>query len=574
MLKNIRRFSQYYRPYKGLFFLDLFCAAAAALLALFFPFTVSRIVDDLLPAGEWNLILSTCAGLIGIYIVNTGLNYVVGYWGERLGLHIETDLRVELYTHLQKLSFRFFDNHKTGKLASRISNDLLDVGSMAHYAPEHFLIATSTLIGSMVLMFRANWQLALMLSPFVIVLLMINIILMRRQVIIRGRMFRAIGGFISRLEDGIGGIRVVQAFANEEYQKTLFVSDNQEFCATKIAGFKNTAANEAVTYIFINMLPVLTLLGGSWFTLNGGMSGGELISFILLANVMLAPIRMLAAFSVRFPNGMAGFKNFLEIMDIEPEIRDARDAVSVSTLQGNIRYENVTFGYDENRRVLENVNLTIADGETVAFVGTSGAGKTTLCSLLPRFYEVDSGRITIDGMDIRKIKLSSLRRQIGVVQQDVFLFSETIRENIRFGKLDATEQEIWEAARRAQLDEFIRGLPQGLDTLIGERGVKLSGGQKQRLSIARMFLKNPPILILDEATSSLDTQTEAAIQNSLAELAKGRTTLIIAHRLATIRNADRIIVLDENGIAEQGRHAELIQLNGIYNRLHQAQVGA
>lgn len=571
MIKNLKRFIQYYRPYKGLFFLDLFCAVAAALLGLLFPFTVSHIVDTLLPTGNWNLILYACSMLVGVYLVNTVLKYIVAYWGERLGLYIETDLRTELYTHMQKLSFKFFDNHKTGQLASRISNDLLDVGNMAHYGPEHFLIATFTLIGSMFLMFRTNWQLALIMGFLVLLLLLIKISLMRKLVAARGRMFRAIGGFVSRLEDGIGGIRVVQAFANEDYQEKLFNSDNERFCEAKIEGFKNTAKNMAISNIFTNMLPVISLLGGSWLTLNGQMSSGELFSFILLTNVMLMPIQMLTDFSVRFPNGMAGFKNFLEIMDIEPEIKDAEDAVEVCSLRGDIRYEDVDFGYDNKHVVLEKINLSVKAGETVAFVGTSGAGKTTLCSLLPRFYEADSGRITIDGMDIKQMTLQSLRRQIGVVQQDVFLFTGTIRENIQFGKLDATENEIWEAARRAQLDEFIREQPDGLDTIIGERGVKLSGGQKQRLSIARMFLKNPPILILDEATSSLDTQTELAIQKSLAELSKGRTTLIIAHRLATVRNADRIIVLSEEGISEEGSHDELMRTGGMYSGLYRVQ---
>lgn len=570
----IRRFLRYYSPYKGLFLLDISCAVAAALLELFFPFTVQHIVDTLLPRGDWKLILGACLLLGLIYIVNTVLKFVVGYWGEKLGLYIETDLRIEIYTHLQKLSFRFFDNHKQGQLASRITNDLMDIGNMAHYGPEHFLISTFTLAGAMVMMFHANWQLALPLSLFVMILLMINMHFMRRLVVTRKRMFGAVGGFLSRLEDGIGGIRVVQAFANEDHQKKLFVSDNQRFCEAKIDGFKNVAQNEAVTYMFISLLPVLALLGGSWFTLNGGMTGGELFSFILIANVMVMPIRMLAAFSVRFPNGMAGFKNFVEIIDTEPEIKDAPDAVEVSSLRGDIRYEQVSFGYREDSTVLNTIDLSIRAGETVAFVGTSGAGKTTLCSLLLRFYEADQGRITLDGIDIRKLKLASLRQQIGVVQQDVFLFSGTIGENIRFGKLGATEEELWEAARRAQLDDFIREQPEGMDTLIGERGVKLSGGQKQRIAIARMFLKNPPILILDEATSSLDTLTESSILQALAELAQGRTTLIVAHRLATIRNADRIVVLTEKGIAEEGGHEELLQKNGIYSILHRAQVGA
>ncbi|SHN58695.1 ABC transporter ATP-binding protein [Desulfitobacterium chlororespirans] len=570
----IRRFLRYYSPYKGLFLLDVSCAVAAALLELFFPFTVQHIVDTLLPRGEWKLILGACILLGLIYIVNTVLKFVVGYWGEKLGLYIETDMRIEIYTHLQKLSFRFFDNHKQGQLASRITNDLMDIGNMAHYGPEHFLISTFTLAGAMVMMFQANWQLALPLSLFVMILLAINMHFMRRLVVTRKRMFGAVGGFLSRLEDGIGGIRVVQAFANEDHQKKLFVSDNQCFCEAKIDGFKNVAQNEAVTYMFISLLPVLALLGGSWFTLNGRMTGGELFSFILIANVMVMPIRMLAAFSVRFPNGMAGFKNFVEIIDTEPEIKDAPDAVEVSSLRGDIRYEQVSFGYREDSTVLNTIDLSVRAGETVAFVGTSGAGKTTLCSLLLRFYEADEGRITIDGMDIRKLKLASLRQQIGVVQQDVFLFSGSIGENIRFGKLGATEEELWEAARRARLDDFIREQPTGMDTLIGERGVKLSGGQRQRIAIARMFLKNPPILILDEATSSLDTLTESSILQALAELAQGRTTLIIAHRLATIRHADRIVVLTEEGIAEEGGHEELLRKNGIYSNLHRAQVGA
>ena len=570
----IRRFLRYYSPYKGLFLLDISCAVAAALLELFFPFTVQHIVDTLLPRGDWKLILGACSLLVLIYIVNTVLKFVVGYWGEKLGLYIETDMRIEIYTHLQKLSFRFFDNHKQGQLASRITNDLMDIGNMAHYGPEHFLISTFTLAGAMVMMFQANWQLALPLSLFVVILLAINMHFMRRLVVTRKRMFGAVGGFLSRLEDGIGGIRVVQAFANEDHQKKLFVSDNQRFCEAKIDGFKNVAQNEAVTYMFISLLPVLALLGGSWFPLNGRMTGGELFSFILIANVIVMPIRMLAAFSVRFPNGMAGFKNFVEIIDTEPEIKDAPDAVAVSSLRGDIRYEQVSFGYREDSTVLNTIDLSVRAGETVAFVGTSGAGKTTLCSLLLRFYEADEGRITIDGMDIRKLKLASLRQQIGVVQQDVFLFSGSIGENIRFGKLGATEEELWEAARRAQLDDFIRERPAGMDTLIGERGVKLSGGQRQRIAIARMFLKNPPILILDEATSSLDTLTESSILQALAELAQGRTTLIIAHRLATIRHADRIVVLTEEGIAEEGGHEELLRKNGIYSNLHRAQVGA
>lgn len=574
MMKDLKRFLRYYYPYKKLFFLDFFCAAASAVLELAFPLAVSRIVDTLLPEGNWKLIVTAALFLVALYFVNAGLKYIISYWGEKLGLYIETDLRVELYNHLQKLSFRFFDNHKTGQIASRVSNDLLDVGNMAHYGPEHFLISIITLIGAMVLMMHANWILAIIMTVLVIAILWITLVFTKKTMKATSGMFGAIGAFLSRLEDGIGGIRVVQAFANEEYQKKLFISDNQRFVDTKIQGFKAIAENQFFSYILMRLLPLVALIGGSWFTLHGSMSSGELFSFILLGNVMLNPVQLLANFSVRFPKGIVGFQHFTQMMDTEPEIKDEPNAIEVSFLCGDIEYENVTFGYDENRRVLENISLSIRAGETVAFVGTSGAGKTTLCSLLPRFYEAESGRITIDGMDIKDMTLYSLRRQIGVVQQDVFLFAGTIRENIQFGKLDATEEEIWEAAKRAQLDDFIKEQPDGLDTMIGERGVKLSGGQKQRMSIARMFLKNPPILILDEATSSLDTETEAAIQQALAELSKGRTTLVIAHRLATIRNADRIIVLTENGTAEEGSHEELLSRDGVYSRLHQAQAGA
>ncbi|MDR1014223.1 MAG: ABC transporter ATP-binding protein/permease [Coriobacteriales bacterium] len=567
----LRRFIRYYRPYKGLFFLDFSCAVISAALELFFPLTVSRIVDDLLPQGNWSLILSACAFLAGVYVVSTGLKFVVNYWGERLGMYIETDLRLELYDHLQKLSFSFFDNNKTGKLASRISNDLLDVSNMAHYGPEHLFIALCTLTGSFALMLHTNLLLALVMSAVVAFLIACNMYFFRRLIHSHKEMLSAIAGFVSRLEDGIGGIRVVQSFTNEEHYRNLFFADNQRFCAAKADSIKNLATNEAITYLLRSILPLTALLVGSWFTLANSMTGGDLFSFILLANIMVMPIQMLASFSVRFPKGMAGFRNFATLMDTRPEIQDAPDAKDRCFPNGEIRYEDVSFSYESNRPILRRISLCMPAGKTTAIVGMSGVGKTTLCSLIPRFYEPDCGRITIDGTDIRTLKLRSLRKQIGVVQQDVFLFSGTIGENIRFGRLDATEEEVAEAVRRAQLDTLISELPAGLDTPIGERGVKLSGGQKQRVSIARMFLKNPPILILDEATSSLDTQTEAGIQRALAELSQGRTTLIIAHRLATMRSADHIIVLDKDGIAEQGTHDELLRNRGTYAMLYQAQ---
>lgn len=567
----IRRFFSYYRPYKGLFLLDFSCAVIMSALELVFPLAVTQVVDKLLPTGNWHWILLACIGLFSVYLINTGLNIVINYWGNMLGLNIETDMRNELFAHMQKLSFRFFDTHKTGQLMSRISNDLMDVGSMAHNGPEHVFIILITLIGSLGVMFTISWKLSLMTLSLLLLLILVIIFFTKRMTAAFRQMFARVGSFYSRLQDGLGGIRVVQAFATEEHQRKLFFSDNQWFHKVKMEGFKIFTASTAVTYLLMRSLTLFALAGGSWFFLQGELTSGQLFSFILLINVISRPIQMISSLIERVPKGIAGFKNFVEIMDIKPDIFDAPDAIHAPHLQGNICYNNVCFAYEEDCPVLENVDLFIPAGETVAFVGPSGGGKTTLCSLLPRFYEVLSGSITIDGVDINKIKLQSLRQQIGVVQQDVFLFAGTIRENILYGKMDATEEEIWDAVMRSQLADFICAQADGLDAVIGERGVKLSGGQKQRLSIARMFLKNPAILILDEATSALDTETEAAIQKALEELSKGRTTLVIAHRLATIKNADRIIVVTPDGIAEQGSHQTLLAARGMYSRLHHAQ---
>jgi ATP-binding cassette subfamily B protein len=567
----IRRFFSYYRPYKGLFLLDFSCAVIMSALELVFPLAVTQVVDKLLPSGNWHWILVACTGLLSVYVINTGLNIVINYWGNMLGLNIETDMRNELFAHMQKLSFRFFDTHKTGQLMSRISNDLMDVGSMAHNGPEHVFIVIITLIGALGVMFTISWKLSLMTFLLLLLLILVIIVFTKRMTSAFRQMFASVGCFYARLQDGLGGIRVVQAFATEEHQKKLFISDNQWFHKVKMEGFKIFSASTAVTYLLMRFLSLFALAGGSWFFLQGELTSGQMFSFILLINVITRPIQMISSLIERIPKGIAGFKNFVEIMDIQPDIIDASDAIDAPQLQGNIRYHGVSFAYEEDRPVLENVDLFIPAGETVAFVGPSGGGKTTLCSLLPRFYEVLSGNITIDGIDINKIKLQSLRQQIGIVQQDVFLFAGTIRENILYGKMDATEEEIWEAVVRSQMDDFIRAQTDGLDAVIGERGVKLSGGQKQRLSIARMFLKNPAILILDEATSALDTETEMAIQKALAELSKGRTTLVIAHRLATIKNADRIIVVTADGIAEQGSHQKLLAARGMYSRLHHAQ---
>lgn len=569
----LRRFFSYYRPYKGLFLLDFVCAVLAGLFELAFPLAVSNFIDHLLPGKNWPIIVMACLGLLVIYGINTVLQYIVTYWGHMLGINIETDMRKKLFDHIQKLSFRFFDNHKTGHLMGRITNDLNDVGEVAHHGPEDVFIAVMTLVGAFSLMAYINVELALL--TFIIIPLMAWLIIVfgGKMTSTYRRLFGDVGNFNARIEDNVGGIRVVQSFANEEHEKKLFAVDNMNFRKTKLLAYKTMAKSTSVSYMMMRLITVFVMLCGAWFFLSGKIELGEFMAFLLLSNVFFRPIEKINAVIESYPKGIAGFKRYTEILDTEPDIADAPDAVNLEKVIGNIRYEGVSFGYDAKHPILKSIDLTVQAGETIAFVGPSGAGKTTICSLLPRFYEIDGGKITIDGMDIRKIKLESLRKHIGIVQQDVFLFSGTIKENIAYGDLSATDAEIWKAAERASLADVIRSMPDGMNTVIGERGVKLSGGQKQRLSIARMFLKNPPILILDEATSALDTETEAAIQKALSELSRGRTTLVIAHRLTTIRNADRIIVVNETGIAEQGMHQDLIAAGGIYSRLHLAQSG-
>ncbi|QJD83129.1 ABC transporter ATP-binding protein [Cohnella herbarum] len=567
----LRRFFSYYRPYKGLFILDFSCAVIAGLLELAFPLAVSKFIDDLLPGEDWPMIVLACVALLGIYALNTALNYVVTYWGHMLGINIETDMRRKMFEHIQKLSFRFFDNHKTGHLVGRVTNDLNDIGEIAHHGPEDVFIAVMTLAGSFTLMAYINLELALITFIIIPIMAWLIIVFGGKMTSTYQRLFGNVGNFNARIEENVGGIRVVQSFANEEHEKKLFAVDNSNFRETKLLAYKTMAKSISVSYMLMRLITVFVMVCGAWFFIQGKLELGEFMAFLLLSNIFFRPIEKINAVIESYPKGIAGFKRYVEVLDTEPDIADVKDAVAVESIRGDIKFDKVTFGYEPGRDILSGIDLSIRAGETVAFVGPSGAGKTTICSLLPRFYDVTEGKITVDGMDIRGMKLQSLRKHIGIVQQDVFLFSGSIRENIAYGDLLATEEQIWDAAKRASLEDMIRQLPEGMDTIIGERGVKLSGGQKQRMAIARMFLKNPPILILDEATSALDTETEMAIQKSLSELSVGRTTLVIAHRLATIKNADRIIVVDENGIAEQGRHQDLVQSGGIYSRLHQAQ---
>ncbi|MCY9133656.1 ABC transporter ATP-binding protein/permease [Bacillus atrophaeus] len=569
----LRQFFAYYKPYKTLFFLDFFSAIAGGLMELSFPLIVNYFIDTLLPGRDWGLIIVTSIALFAVYAISSGLQYIVTYWGHMLGINIETDMRKSLFDHLQKLSFKFYDNNKTGKLMSKLTNDLMYIGEVAHHGPEDLFIAIMTILGAFGVMLFINWQLALLTFIIMPVVIWLALYFNKKMTKAFTMLNKDIGDFSARVENNIGGIRLVQAFGNEEFEKERFAVNNQRFRLTKLSSYKIMAKNGSISYMLTRFVTLFVLLCGTWFVIRGSLTYGEFVAFVLLTNVLFRPIDKINAIIEMYPRGIAGFKSYMELMETEPDIQDSPQAREVSALKGDIRYQNVSFGYEENSNVLKNVSLSIKAGETVAFVGPSGAGKSTLCSLLPRFYETVEGDITIDGINIKEIKVPSLRGQIGIVQQDVFLFAGTLRENIAYGRLGASEEEIWKAVKQAHLEELVNSYPEGLDTLIGERGVKLSGGQKQRLSIARMFLKNPSILILDEATSALDTETEAAIQKALQELSKGRTTLIIAHRLATIKHADRIVVVTKDGIAEQGRHSELIASGGIYSRLHQAQFG-
>ncbi|WP_342240230.1 ABC transporter ATP-binding protein [Inquilinus sp. OTU3971] len=569
----LRRFFAYYRPHRGLFLLDFCCAIVSGLLELGFPIAVKVFVDSLMPSGDWPLILLAAAGLLVIYVSNTGLMAVVTYWGHMLGINIETEMRRKAFDHLQKLSFSFFDNQKTGHLVGRLTKDLEEIGEVAHHGPEDLFIAVMTFIGAFALMLMVHAELALITAAIVPLTAWLTSRYGGRMTRNWQALYGRVGNFNVRIEENVGGIRVVQAFANEEHERRLFADDNQNYRRTKLDAYRIMAASTSLSYLSMRLIQMVVMIAGAYFVLTGRLSEGGFVGFLLLVNVFFRPIDKINSVIETYPKGIAGFRRYTELLDTEPDIVDRPGAIEVPSLRGDIRYEGVSFGYGDGTPVLRGIDLAIQAGETVAFVGPSGAGKTTICSLLPRFYEVQGGRITVDGIDIRDMTMTSLRRQIGVVQQDVFLFAGSIRENIAYGRLGATEAEIMEAARRARLDGVVAGLPDGLDTVIGERGVKLSGGQKQRLAIARMFLKNPPILILDEATSALDTETEQAIQQSLAELSQGRTTLVIAHRLATIQHADRIVVVDANGIAEQGRHRDLVAAGGLYRRLHDAQYG-
>ena len=563
----LRQFFEYYRPWKALFFLDFGCAVVSGLLELAFPLAVKGFIDVLLPSGNLALTLWAAVGLLVIYLVNAGLMVIVIYWGHKLGINIETEMRRRAFAHLQRLSFGYFDKVRTGKLVARVTRDLEEIGEVAHHGPEDLFIAVMTFVGAFILMATINLELALITAVIVPACIVIVMVFGGRMTRTWRAIYARVADFNVRLEENIGGIRVVQAFANEEHEKTLFEHDNSRYRETKLSAYKLMAGSSALNYVGMRLIQVVVMVTGAAFVLDGSLTTGGFVAFLLLVTVFFRPLDKIAAVIETYPRGIAGFRRYLELLETEPEVTDAPGAVQAPTFKGAITFSAVAFGYGHGPGVLKGITLAVKPGEKLAFVGQSGAGKTTLMALVPRFYNLKSGKITIDGLNISKMTLKSLRDQIGVVSQDVFLFGGTLRENIAYGRLNADETAILDAAEKAQLSKMIAELPAGLDTIVGERGVSLSGGQKQRVAIARIFLKNPPILILDEATSALDTHTERQIQMALDALSVDRTTLVIAHRLDTIRNADRIAVMHDGMIVEAGTHNELSQTLGHYARL-------
>ena len=563
----LRQFFEYYRPWKALFFLDFGCAVLSGLLELAFPLAIKGFIDVLLPSGNLGLTLVAAAGLLLIYLVNAGLMVIVTYWGHKLGINIETEMRRRAFAHLQRLSFGYFDKVRTGKLVARVTRDLEEIGEVAHHGPEDLFIAVMTFAGAFILMATINLELALITAVIVPACVAIVAVFGGRMTRTWRAIYARVADFNVRLEENIGGIRVVQAFANEEHEKALFDRDNSRYRATKLSAYKLMAGSSALNYMGMRLIQVVVMVAGAAFVLDGSLSTGGFVAFLLLVTVFFRPLDKIAAVIETYPRGIAGFRRYLELLETKPDVADAPNAVAAPPFKGAVKFEAVNFGYGHGLSVLKDITLEVNPGEKMAFVGQSGAGKTTLLALVPRFYDPLSGTIAIDGMNISNMTLKSLRDQIGIVSQDVFLFGGTLRENIAYGRLDADEAAILDAAEKAQLAKMIADLPAGLDTIVGERGVSLSGGQKQRVAIARIFLKNPPILILDEATSALDTQTERQIQMALDALSVNRTTLVIAHRLDTIRNADRIAVMQDGMIVECGTHSQLSETLGHYARL-------
>lgn len=570
----IRKFIGYYKPHWKLFMLDMLCAALIAGVDLVFPVASRYAMQNLLPANAFAAFFGLIAALVAAYLLRAGFQYFVGYWGHILGVYMETDMRRDLFRHLQTLPFRFYDKNRTGHLMSRVVNDLFEVVELAHHGPEDLFISLVTLIGAFVILLTIQWKLALLVFALVPLILLFAIRRRRQMTQASKQVKERTAGINADIESSISGVRTAKAFNNEAYEIAKFEQGNTRYLHAKNDFYRQMGIFGAGMDFFTSILNVAVIAFGGVLIMTGGIDYIDLLTFTLYVGTFLQPIRRLSNFVEQYTVGMAGFERFQNLMAVEPDITDAPDAVPLDAVKGDVRFDGVSFAYDEGVSVLTDVNLHIPAGRTLALVGPSGGGKSTLCHLIPRFYETTAGRITIDGHDIRQVTLASLRAQIGIVQQDVLLFAGTVMENIRYGRIDASDEEVIEAAKKAEIHADILDMPDGYQTYVGERGIMLSGGQKQRISIARIFLKNPPILILDEATSALDTVTEAHIQAAFDKLSRGRTTLVIAHRLSTVRGADTIAYIDGDGIRECGTHEDLLRQRGLYARLYAIQYGS
>lgn len=562
----LKKFVSYYKPYKKLFFLDLFVATISALCDLFYPMITREIANNSIPNREIRAIGVFAGVLLVIYLIKMLCAYFMQYWGHLVGVGMQADMRRDIYKHLQNLPIRYFDNNQTGSIMSRIVNDLQDISELAHHGPEDLFISFFMIIGAFAMLIRINIQLTLIIFCLLPLILIYSMFQRKRLLAVFMKTREKTGDINARLQNSISGIRVSKAFVINENERERFEKDNQKFVEAKSKSYKIMAEYTAGVGFLTDLLDYVVLIFGGLFTYWGKIGIGDFLAYLLYIKIFTQPIKRLIAFVEQFQNGMSGFKRFMELIGEEEE-GDKVDAIDMGKVEGEIDLQNVSFDH-EDKSVLKNISLKISKGKMLALVGPSGGGKTTLCNLIPRFYNIKSGDIKIDGKSIYDVKLESLRKNIGIVQQDVFLFTGTIKENILVGNSEATDEEVMIAAKKANIHDLIMEMPEGYNTYVGERGVKLSGGQKQRIAIARIFLKNPPILILDEATSALDNITERLIQNSLEELCKGRTTIVVAHRLSTIQNADEIIVLTDNGIEERGTHQELLANKGFYHKLY------
>lgn len=566
--RPLQVFISYFKPHYKLFILDLSCALIASLIDLAFPLVARRAMYDMLPGKEYHTFFTVMIIVALAFLIRVAMNYTITYWGHMFGVRVEADLRDDLFAHIQTLDFKFFDKNKTGQLMNRMTGDLFEITELAHHGPEDLFIATITIIGSAIIMASIQWKLALLIIIIIPIFLFIVILCRRRMSLTSKRVKVKMAEINGEIESGLSGIRTSKAFANETADYNKFATANEQFKTAKCDTYKAFGTFNSSLEYFLCIMPVAILACGGWLIMRDDMDYVDLITFYLFVSTFINPLRKLSNFSELFMNGWAGLSRFIDVMRMEPDIKDPAEPKEFCIKKCAITFERVRFAYNEDVEVIHDINLDIEGGKSIAIVGPSGGGKSTLCQLIPRFYDVNEGCIKIDGIDIRDVKKSELRKAIGIIQQDVFLYADTIMENIRYGRPDATDEEVMEAAKKAEIYDDIMDMPDKFDTYTGERGVLLSGGQKQRVAIARIFLKNPPILILDEATSALDTVTESKIQQAFDKLAEGRTSIIIAHRLSTIKNVDKIVLIDEGVIAEEGSHDELMVIDGKYAKLY------